>query len=48
MGALLAVVGPLGVLNRAMLTFGRALGSVAVGLMVVAILVQVLLSLHPQ
>lgn len=41
MGALLAVVGPLGVLNSAMLTFGRALGIVAVSLMVVAILVQV-------
>jgi TRAP-type C4-dicarboxylate transport system permease small subunit len=41
MGALLAVVGPLGVLNSAMLAFGRALGIVAVGLMVVAILVQV-------
>lgn len=41
MGALLAVITPLGFLNAAVLKIGRAIGIVAVALMVVAILVQV-------
>lgn len=41
MGALLAVLTPLRLVNEAVLAIGRALGVVAVALMVVAILVQV-------
>ncbi len=41
MGALLAVLAPLRLFNESALAFGRFVGIVAVGLMVVAILVQV-------
>ncbi len=41
MGALLAVLAPLAFINSHLLRIGRAIGIVAVGLMVVAILIQV-------
>lgn len=41
MNGLLAVIVPLGLLNATLLRIGRAVGVVAVGLMVIAILVQV-------
>lgn len=41
MGALLAVLTPLGLVNEALLKLGRAIGVIAVALMVVAILIQV-------
>ena len=41
MGALLAVITPLGFVNEVVLKLGRAIGGFAVALMVIAILVQV-------
>lgn len=42
MGGLLAVVRPLSAFNETILRIGRGIGVVAVGLMVIAILIQVI------